>query len=108
MNSADADFREKFYGLLIIRDKQATELNATVREIAALYNERHELARETEGDFLDDKRLNSRLGRYLCSGYPITEPSCDLTKVKGTELTSDAATPILNKSETTPTRKDPR
>ena len=61
MNSADADFRRKFYELLITRDKQADELNATVRKIAALYNERYELARETEGDFLDDKRLNAVL-----------------------------------------------
>ena len=47
-------------------------------------------------------------GNTWAASEVITEPSCDLTKVKGTELTSDAATPILNKSETTPARKDPR
>tara|TARA_R110002012_G_scaffold15158_1_gene61072 strand:+ start:403 stop:651 length:249 start_codon:yes stop_codon:yes gene_type:complete len=57
MNSTDADFRRKFYELLITRDKQADELNATVRKIAALYNERHELARDTEVNYLDAKSI---------------------------------------------------
>lgn len=78
LSSAEADFREKLYGLLVERDKigerlkvaeapshksrLVDEINAVHGKIVVLSEQRPALTYNTECDYLDDKNLNARLG----------------------------------------------